>query len=835
VSIIAAKGSEEYFEEYIVIEKAIRIEEEDLKVEVAYRIGKDNSNKEIITPEADSKLVVYFPTERVTFLNFLIQGPYKTTPNRESIPLGDEQNKQIVEETGNLIADSLTTIKKLGLLDINFLNALPISEKHVEDEIYSVVYQKVKVKLKSDEELLPTSEGNYARASDVLLARGKDLPEILKQEDVECLFSKRHWLGTNITYDKTRELRDYLVDVLEIQEIDFEAFARKITSDFLSSKSDEWMIEFYKRLPDQSALWREGTRWASAGVLRFKPIIRLENNGHIEPFDRDGKVQVYLPTDMKSAYKTVKAALLKDEDSQKFLKDLGLEKPDLFSEVIEFIVPKYKDQVFKDEGYFDDFNKLLEAYKSILQDKKVKLITELKTLSFVLATNASTNEIILKKPSEVYFPEPDLKEYFGNCISAYFVSDKLCEKFDKDKESLFAFLKEAGVEDKPRRIEISPNLSPDEKRKLREGGGWTKDISQKDYKYHGLDEFIDGITAEKSYLLWKLLLKSIEPLRSWEAEKFFKGEYTWKYRTDYVASFEAKFLKTLKGVSWLVDKDGNFKRAYELTPSELSTDYIQGGTNRDMLIKELGFQPDIIDQLSDKDKEFLKLKETGLTPEEIRTLIEESKKKKEATPEPEDDTWKPEHSPNEVPIVTEQFEPKEIESPDLTEQQLRPHHLPKTATEPPKPKLPRNPKEIGEWGESYVFRALKEEYEKKGVIEETEFGFRLSTNSEGSIEIVWLNKGGNVGKGYDFVIKNNSEEIRYIEVKTKTIDEPELIEITGTQWEFARTLYDKNEGNKYWIYVVLNAGRDAKINMIKNPIKLWKEGKLYAHPIHFKI
>jgi len=156
-------------EEYIVIGKPIKIENKDLKVEIAYKLSKQN-DKEIVIPESDSKLVVYFPTEKVTYLNFLIQGPYKTTPNRENIPLEDEQNKVILEETANLVAESLSAIKDLGYLDTNFLNLLPINSEWKEKEsIYSVIYDKVKEKLFT-EELLPTSDSRYAKATDVLLS-----------------------------------------------------------------------------------------------------------------------------------------------------------------------------------------------------------------------------------------------------------------------------------------------------------------------------------------------------------------------------------------------------------------------------------------------------------------------------------------------------------------------------------------------------------------------------------------------------------------------------------------------------------------------------------------
>jgi hypothetical protein len=374
--------SEKDSEEYIVIERPIKIDDKTLKVEAAYKLSKDKQGKEIVVPEPDSKLVVYFPTEKVTFLNFLVQGPYKTTPNRENIPLDDEQNKMIIEETGILIAESLSVIKGLGLLDTNFLNLLPINPSHNKTEpIYSAIYEKVKEKLLSDD-LLPTSDGKYAKAADVLLVRGKELTELLNSEDTQNLFSKRHWLETKITEDKTPELRNYLKDELKIEEIDFESFARKITPKFLQTRSDEWMIDFYARLLDQEALWRD--RGYRAGILRTKPIIRLDNDKHISPFDDAGKAQVYLPSEKRSEFKTVKRELTKNENALKFLKELGLSNPDFFDEVKEFIFPKYHSgKVQVNEIYYEDFEKLLTGYENISSNKKKDYISQLKDTPFI--------------------------------------------------------------------------------------------------------------------------------------------------------------------------------------------------------------------------------------------------------------------------------------------------------------------------------------------------------------------------------------------------------------------------------------------------------------------
>ena len=78
--------------------------------------------------------------------------------------------------------------------------------------------------------------------------------------------------------------------------------------------------------------------------------------------------------------------------------------------------------------------------------------------------------------------------------------------------------------------------------------------------------------------------------------------------------------------------------------------------------------------------------------------------------------------------------------------------------------------------------------------------------------------------------------IRLIEVKSTTDKFGQTLSISGTQWEIARNYFKLNDGDKYWIYCVFNAGTvNAEIVKIKNPIKKWKDGKLLAHPVNFII
>jgi hypothetical protein len=819
ISIISKIEQEEYFEEFLVIQKPIKIDSSTLKVEVAYRVEKDDSEKDNIVKENESKLIVFFPTEKVTYLNFLIQGPYKTTPNRGDIPLEDEQNQYILEETANLVAESIPIIKKLDLLNVSFLEVLPIEQNHSDELIYSSIYKEVKKKLLTEEAFLPTSKSNFTDSHSALLARGKELIEFLNNEDIKILFGKEYWIDTNITDDRTRELRNYLKNELDIKEVDFEDFAVTITKEFIERKSDDWLIEFYSRLLDQRSLWAKKDNASRNAVnLRQKPIIRLADNSHINPCDQNNKIQVYLPADIKSKYRTVKITLTKNENSLKFLTDLGVTKPDIFAEIRELVIQKYvnPEPNVDIEEYLEDFEKLLIAFQKDDPDKKKELIIDLKDLYIIRSTNSITGINDFRQPQEVYLKLEELIEYFKKYNFVFFVSDELHQRFSGNEDYFLVFLTDIGCENKPRRKQIEPNLSHEEKEKLRDNRGYTREIHTIDYDYEGLENFLTDLTKKRSSILWKFLLKSIESCDKWARDDFFKGEYEWFRYYRYSKKYDSKFLKTLKNSNWIFDVNENIVSPNQITLSGINDCYVKDNDNIEMLINILGFQVDEIKRIEER---------TGgkfIPKEEYEEYLKWRKEQSK-----EDDIWNPKVKAESVKPVVKEIVPQIIETPDH-----RGQHPDNSTSKVPneetglvdqeKSKKERSTKKIkaiGEWGERHVF-----EYLYRKFVEEPD------------IKIIWLNENGDVGKGYDFSIVSEGREIEYIEVKSKIDEEPQLFEITGTQWEFARKLYNENEGDKYNIYVVSNAGSEnTKIGIIKNPTKLWKEGKLYAHPVCFKL
>ena len=749
VSLISDSENSKVVEKYLVFQRRINIDEAILKVELAYKLEQDDVGKEKIIKEKKSTLVVFFPTEKETFLNFIIHGPYRTTPNRENIPLDNEQNKMIIEETAILVSDSMPIIQALGLLNSYFLDVLPINQNHRDKSIYSSIFNSVKEKLKSEEKLLPGISGTFTSSSMALLARGKDLTELLTNDDIEFLYGKNNWIDRKITSDRAKELRDYLIKELEIKEISFEDFAADISTEFLERKSDEWMIRFYSILIDQKSLWTEGGYSRNAGILRQQPLLRLADGVHIEPCDRNKKIQVYLPSETKSRYKTIKESLTVNELSLEFLKELGLTVPSIFSEIDEFILPKYQDSdiQFSLEEFLDDFEKIIIAHKKESSEKKKQLFKEIQRSYIIHATNPNNAISLLKRPNQVYIETPELITYFGEDETFYFPSQLLINRFDSD--NLIELFKTLGCIDRPRRIRFDPEFSLEEKKKLRNDDQYVFNEKLSDYDYKGSDNFLKNPTFENSILLWSFILRSINNIEKSPKKYYFMGKYEWEYRPyrsryTYTNSvmFESSFLLKLKNNHWLFNKSGNICKPNEITFDELSNEYEKDNEDIEVLIKILNFKLDEIRSIETKTGKKVILSSQKEFTEFLQWKIQREKNKEGKE---DDDIWIPIVDPDSVETCIEVIDLPPIETSDLRNQEVDTtstnNNIDTTiysSIQTSDNTHIKNIKDIGKWGEEHVFKYLKEKYK-----------------NDSNAQVIWLNQEDDRGKGYDFKIKMN--------------------------------------------------------------------------------
>lgn len=820
-----------------------------LDIMIAYRL--DDGNIKPIDDGTDNdkpRLFAFFPVKKEkTGLKFLVHAPYRMTPTRETIDFEINQNKLITEKLSQIISDSIKTLRDKKKLNIDVLSMLPIKcDGEHKHDLYRAAFDKVKSTF-TTEPLLPRLKNNsYAIANESILAREKGLTKLLKITDCENLFGgRKYWLSTNITRDTAGGLRYYLMQELGIPEITMEKFCENITECFMRDKKDEWVMSFYSSVKENKALYRSSDNIHQKGVLRKLPIIRLENGSHINPENEEGKLQVYLPpTTGRSGFKTVKRKLVKNRESLEFLKNLGLKEPDGVAEIDELIIPKYREEPvdIPKKKYMADFKRVFDIWSDSSSEQKGKIIGLLEKSKFIRCKNLK-GIISYQKPYMVYFPTDELKMWFdGNTRDndAYFLDMPLA-LWERSKQ----FIEKLGVryqlwmwgtgeinhpgKSYPQIEEVMRCINyviPPYWRRYycRSVNGFNPL-----FEIERLEHALENVTFERSKFLWNLLLIHPNKLRGYiEIKDFDPDPY---YTSEELESRVMRCLKKYPG--WLYDKD---KQKITLPFDQITLDclndgYKKGDENIDNLVKALGLKPDKIRKFEE---------ETGMkvvSPEKLEAFerwekeCEEEKRKQQSEAEDEasqEKGWTPKIKCEDAPLNIREMQvllsPSGRDLSGQTNPDEENHGNPTDGDDSDEGEndshSSHDRKKIGDWGEGYAKKYLEEKYPSQ--------------------EVIWLNENGNVGKGYDFVIRKDGSDIAYYEIKAKTDKLPRLFKVTGTQWNWAKQLFDDGKGDMYRILLVLNAGSEegaAEIvePPIINPVKLWKEGKLYADPVNIKI
>jgi len=549
-------------ERWLIFEKSISDDyKNQMKVEVAYLLDKDDkTNRERIVPAHDLKLVAFFPTEKETHLKFLIQGPYKTTPARDNIIHGGG-NETLIEETAILVAESISKVKEMNLLDVSYLNTLPIESDYLSEEnpIFKLIYEEVIEKLLSDEALLPVYDGEYTNSKQALIVRGKDLRDLLSSEQLKILFNRTKWLDENITEDKTSALRKYLMEQLNIPEIDPERFARKFNGDFIEKQSDEWIKRFYVFLANHDALWKKKTySREKEGILRSKPIIRLEDGSHTRPFDYRGKPLAYLPHTNKS----INGFATYEENKQH----------------VEWISKTLESESFPDT-------------------RRKDLLEKLEETPFLWANNIANSQSGYKKPveihlGEIYTKNKDLEIYFEGNDTVWFLDERYLKIID------ISTLEEVGCKTKIQ-VDYKGYSWQDgyvirvDRHGCHERG---LDGFDPDCEIGGLEYALEHINFDRAKIIWGILKKHY---------KRIYGIVESSTRNDFSGSTkESKFSKMgklLSKCSWIPDIEGKFHKPSEILLSELPEEFDKESLEAKSVAEKLQFKIDnerrILEQL----------------------------------------------------------------------------------------------------------------------------------------------------------------------------------------------------------------------------------------------
>jgi len=578
------------------------------------RIGIDKRDVSIVFPTSENKesagrIFAYLPVRSDTGLPFLINADFILPSSREEIRGNVPWNQWLMDCVANLLAYALPRLKEKGLLTVDLLEALAkrMNELDQNSMFYPIV-EAVRGAL-LDQELLPADDETFVSARNVKLARGAELRKLITRDHLKELFQSKDeikWLSREITQDRTPDLRSYLMSKFDVEEIRPERFAQLITDYFLEAQTDDWIIQFYNFLgKDKSDLWKKPD-----SILRQKKILRLEDNSHVIPFQPDGNPNAYLPSSSKTKFPIIKRDIFNDKGAEEFLRNLRLFEPDLFAEVIEFVLPKYIDHPslvdFQDN--IEDLrkvNKLIntpfreEAKNSnaklkvllaklgseSLFDSEIGQISNLRLAKFIprflkillpsikmiFANNKNRGEY--KSAEEIYLNTTELHMYFENNPNTWFID----KSYPADLEQFF---KELSIGDIPR---VNCENKDDRGYVIiqRSHGSHKRGLNGFDphIKVDGLKYAIKHPSIEKSLFIWnRIAISNIDCIRG-VVESSTRQDYANSNRETMPSIMGSLLLDS----EWIPGLDGRFRKPKDFPIEELPKEFSKDETLCDIL------------------------------------------------------------------------------------------------------------------------------------------------------------------------------------------------------------------------------------------------------------
>jgi hypothetical protein len=539
-----------------------------------------------------SPLSVYFPTEKETFLGFVAQGPYRTTPARDNVPEADDWNRALVQQTANLLADVLTELRDQAQLTVDLLGALPIeADRFPAGSMFRPLFDAVRTLL-IDGAFIPDGSGGYHQPDRLRLAGDPGLPGLLTPVQLGEVCGSPEpvvFADDSITEHDTPVLWRYLREEAGLAELTAESLVAALTTEFLSAQTEDWLASLYGFLFGHPSLWQSR-----------QPIIRLQDGSGVPAFDERGRPSAYLPGPVATDFPTVSAALAGHPQARRFLDALNYAEPDLLAEVIDRVLARYADL---DVARLDpvrheaDLELVARALTEVPPAGQDRLAAHLADTTFLIGENAATGQQRLMRPGELYQRTRALEAYFDGNPDAWFAADS----YGPWRAQLARMGVRETVWPSARAAdELGYVIIAEEFARHERGiAGFDPDAS-----LDGLRYALAHPTHLRSEYVWNLLLVPHRHLVAGVVERSVRLHYADASR-ERVRSVIGELATSS---AWLPAPDGSFCR-----PAELSLDDLPGSYQRDdglaqalglaqravaQASRELGFPPDFLVRLS---------------------------------------------------------------------------------------------------------------------------------------------------------------------------------------------------------------------------------------------
>lgn len=399
------------------------------------------------------------------------------------------------------------------------------------------------------------------------------------------------WLTEEVTEARAADLREYLMNDLDVAEIRIEDLLPRLDESFLEDQPPEWIRRLYELLHDLPSLLERA---------KSLPLIRLSGKPRQVHPEADGLPAAFLPGPTNTGFPTVHPEVCCTDTSRRFLEALGLSRPDPVDDVLRYILPKYRDKAITDDStYVVDFVRILNAFEFAEDSttRRKRLVDALRTAYIVAARDAQTGERTFLRPNAVYPNTQRLISLFAGVAGVSFVDDAYEVLRREEARDL---LEDCGVGRYLRTCETPYIRGQEELRKFRQKHGleaatWGREGPKIDRTLLGLDLLLEHLVhltpverTERAGVLWDALAELARRNRA-----AFQVPYEWGYSHQSKRHpLDAASIEILRTTAWVPDADGELR-----VPKEIAFEST-GWQDEPFLQSKIEFRPPALDQLA---------------------------------------------------------------------------------------------------------------------------------------------------------------------------------------------------------------------------------------------
>ncbi len=582
-------------------------------------------------------LYCYLPTANSTKLPVLLHAPFKLTGNRESIMADEDHNKQMITLLSELLVQSLKEICEIGetdgtpLIKDNILSFLPPIETQKSEETavkldITPLTDRVQESLIDIPLLWCEQLGCYLKSCDSLIADNNYLGDIYPSSILPELFGERKgWVLPSLTSEMRKDKG--FISRIGAESVTPEKILRKITTEFLATRSIDWLKEWYKSLMKVSNLWDN-----TEGFLRYKPFVLTSvENSFKAPYTKGEKTpNIFISSHLAGnatidGFDIVNPELLSDDKVNSFFRQLGLTKVDSFIMAKKVYLPQLLSKEIGFEDRLKIFVGLIEVFENNLTSSQQREIHQDCPLP---AYHNGKWDFFSSDKVKVHNEDNDFF-YRGNPSTLFFEPSQLPAVVDEsEKEMIEKFLSHFEKTKSPTVTKIKIGVSQWNVDRIPIGTKRPAWYNQGDIRFEYFEETeIDG---------WDYFLSHSAPSDPKRASALLLGlpfdqKVTASYNSvrrninnPYV--IEPAYMQQLRDTSWIELASAELRRLLGLPVRELQLEEFEGV--RDLLADSGIASQNDVDALLRfmKDRDILKAFQLHQSIEEQKSVVSTSTK-----------------------------------------------------------------------------------------------------------------------------------------------------------------------------------------------------------------